>query len=503
VTSARLARPRAWDPPLVFSLVAVAGFLVFRPPAGDLWAARARASAAAHGVGLHYWFSWFGGMVPGHYSVLAPYLSRVADVSVLGAATVAVILLCRRLVRDTRHPAIATWLAAVATAFSLWSGRVPFALGTAVALLALLAVLTDRVVFAALAGVAAALVSPVCGAFVIIGLVGVVLHVAPRRRAALAAIGGAAVPLLGVAAYFGFPGPEGFQLVQAVGATAATAALLLTRPAPYVRTVLIISTVASPLLAVIPNGLGSNFERFVWVWLPVATAATARARPSLTAVTAAAAVGLGIIGSTKDLFVAAQPLSRPSYFTNLNAQLDQMPGLAGFRLEVVPDGAHVAAYELLDHALLARGFETQSDNLLNAVLQSSSLDAARYRGWLDENAVGYVLIDRTTLAAGPEDRLVRSGALPYLHEIWSDAHWRLFQVRQPTPIVAAPVRMLDADQARLTVAAPRAGHFALRVRWSRFLHARSSASSAARLEPDHHGWTTFIVHRPGTYTISG
>jgi hypothetical protein len=428
----------------------------------------------------------------------------VADVSVLGSiATVALILLCRRLVRESRHPAIATWLAAIASAFSLWSGRVPFALGTAVALLALLAVLTDRTLAAAAAGVATALVSPVCGAFVIIGLVGVVLHVASRRMAALAAIGGAALPLISVAAYFGFPGPEGFQTLQAVGATAATAVMLLTRPAPYVRTVLIVSTVASPLLAVVPNGLGSNFERFVWVWLPVAAAATARARPSVSAVTAAAAVLLGIIGSTKDLFVAAQPLSRPSYFTNLLGELDRTPGLRNFRLEAVPDGAHVAAYALLDHAMLARGFETQSDNLLNAIVQSSSLDAGRYRAWLDENAVGFVLIDRTTLAASPEDRLVRGGALPYLREIWSDAHWQLFKVRQPIPIVAAPASVLKANQASLTIAAPQAGQFALRVRWSRFLHTRSALGPAARLAPDHHGWTTLIVQRPGRYTISG
>ena len=41
---------------------------------------------------------------------------------------------------------------------------------------------------------------------------------------------------------------------------------------------------------------------------------------------------------------------------------------------------------------------------------------------------GYVAIDNTTLKNSSEDRLVRSGALPYLVQIWSDAHWRLFRV---------------------------------------------------------------------------
>ena len=42
--------------PLV-SLAAAVAFVFASPPVGDLWAARARAYAALHGVGLQYWFS--------------------------------------------------------------------------------------------------------------------------------------------------------------------------------------------------------------------------------------------------------------------------------------------------------------------------------------------------------------------------------------------------------------------------------------------------------------
>jgi hypothetical protein len=504
MATARVLRARTTAAPLLFILFVAAAFVIARPPVGDLWAARARASAAAHGVGLHYWFSWFDGTVPGHYSVLAPYLTRIVDVTVLGAiATTGVIAMCRRLVRDSRHPAIATWLGAVATGFSLWSGRVPFALGTALAVVALLAVLTKRTAAAAVAGALTALVSPVCAVFLMLGLTGVLVHVAGRRTVALCAVVAAAVPLAGVAAYFGLPGPEGFPIVQAAGAAGAIGVMMLARPAPYVRTVLAISLGASLLLTVVPNGLGSNFERFVWIWLPVAVAATARARPSLTALVGAAAVMLGIIGSTKDLVVAAQPLSQPSYFSNLIRELDRTPALTNYRLEAVPDGAHVATYALLDHAMLARGFETQTDNKLNGVLQSASLTAAGYRAWLDENAVGYVLIDRSTLASGPEDKLVRAGNLPYLHEFWSDAHWRLFEVSAANPIAARPARIVDADQASITIATPGAGTFPLRIRWSRFLRIRSARGDAARVEPDGEGWTTLVTRRPGTFVISG
>ena len=46
---------------------------------------------AAHGVGLGYWFSWFAGTVPGHYSVLSPVMSRIINPGALGAASTVVV----------------------------------------------------------------------------------------------------------------------------------------------------------------------------------------------------------------------------------------------------------------------------------------------------------------------------------------------------------------------------------------------------------------------------
>jgi hypothetical protein len=497
-----LRRPDGWAP--LFTLAAAAAFVVAPPAVGDLWAARARASAATHGVGLQYWFSWFDGTVPGHYSVLAPYLSRVAGVSVLGAvATVAIVPLVHRLVRGSEHPAIATWMAAIGSAFSLWSGRVPFAEGTALMLVALLCVRADRRGAAVAAGVATALASPVSGAFLILGLSGLFLH-DPRRRPAIAGAAiGAGTSLIAVGAYFGMPGPEGFQSLQAAAATAVLAVMLLARPPAYIRTVLIISLVACPLLAIVPNGMGGNFERFAWICLPVATAATARVRAPWTVAYTGVALLLGIIGSAHDLFVAAQPMSSSSYYTGLITELDRTPDLANYRVEVVPDGTHVAAYALLGHASLARGYETQSDNAQNSLLTSSSLEATSYKIWLDNNAVGYVVIDRKTLLKTSEDRLVRSRTPPYLHQVWSDSHWRMYKVSAPSSIVAPPARIVDADQAQLVVSTPQAGVFALRVRWSRFLHVHSSGPQSALIESDGQGWSRLIVKQAGLYTVKG
>lgn len=486
---------------LPFAVAVSVAFLIVDPPVGDFWAARARSSAASHGVGLHYWFAWFGGTVPGHYSVLTPYVSRVVQPGLLGAAsTIAVTVLVHVLTRGSRHPAAATWTAAVATGFSLWSGRVPFAFGSVIMLVALLCVRANKPWAAGAIAAVTALVSPVSGAFLALGVAGVFLHDRSRRVTALAVMAASGLCLLFVVVYFATPGPEGFQPVQAWFTAAALAAMLLARPADYVRTVVLLALVICPVVALVPNGLGSNFERFAWIVLPGAVVATARADGRLTALVATFAVSIGIVGSTKDLWVASQPMSEQSYVAGLVHRLDHTPGLDDYRVETVPDGTHVAAYALLGHAQLARGFETQADNAYDSVLSSPGLDATSYRHWLDENAVGYVALDHRTLHHSPEDALVRGGTLPYLHRVWTDGKWELYAVSSPQPIVRAPGRVVRSTQAEFGVAVPAAGRYRLQIRWSTLLDLRGPAGS---LHPTGDGWTYLDARRPGRYVLSG
>jgi hypothetical protein len=495
-------RPRISDAALVFSVLAAAAFAVTRPPVGDFWAARAHESAVLHGVGLTYWFSWFDGTVPGSYSVLAPLVTRFVDAGVVGAAsTVVVTLLCHRLVRGSRHATLATWAAALGATASLWSGRIPFAMGTALMLLALLAVRGRHRWLSALSGVVTTLVSPVSGAFLVLGLFGVVVHDPARRGVAIVAAGASGASLIGLAGYFGIPGPEGFPVLHVLLVAATLGLMLLARPVNYVRAVLLISLPLLVVLAAVPNGVGTNFERFAWLCLPVAVIATAQVRLRWAALAAGTALTCSVVGTAHDLYVAAKPMSSETYLAGLIAELDRTPGLTTYRLEVVPDGTHVAAYALLNHAMLARGYETQTDNAQDAALASPQLDATTYRHWLDTSAVGYVALDRVTLKHGPEDQLVRSGTLPYLHPVWSDAHWLLFKVSAPTPIIAAPARIIDADQAELVITTPQAGRLPIRVHWSRFLHVDGPAG--ARLSTDAAGWTVLDAPRPGQYTIRG
>ncbi len=488
----------------LFAAAAAAAFLIASPNVGDLFAAQARQSAAAHGVGLTYWFSWFGGTVPGHYSVLGPLLSRLADVRVLGAAaTVLIAPLCYWLVRGSRHPALATWAASIGASSSLLSGRVPFALGTVFMLLALIAVRGNRRCAAAAAGAATALVSPVSAVFLVLGVAGVFLHDPVRRTTTVLTSAAAGVVLVSVAAYFGMPGPEGFPLGEGVLTAATLGLMLLARPSPSVQAVLVLSLVACPLVVLVPNGMGSNFERFAWLCLPVAVAATARARLSVLLMATLLGLGCTVVQTVLDLDVASKSISSTSYYARLSAELDRTRGLSNYRVEVIPDGTHVAAYALLNHAQLARGYETQSDNALNGVLGSPALDATTYKLWLDNNAVGYVVINRTTLKSGPEDRLVRAGDLPYLRLAWSDRDWLLYRVADPSPVAAPPARVVDADQDNLVIETPRAATVAVRVRWSRFLHIVGPAATGATLQSDGQGWTTLTTHSAGRYVLTG
>src|SRR5689334_20751697 len=80
-------RPRQlrWALPTVVTALNAVAFVLARPDVSDLWAARARASAVSHGVGLTYWFNWFGGSTPGNYSIFTPYVCSLIGTELVGA----------------------------------------------------------------------------------------------------------------------------------------------------------------------------------------------------------------------------------------------------------------------------------------------------------------------------------------------------------------------------------------------------------------------------------
>jgi hypothetical protein len=506
--------------PSLFAIVNATAFFILRPGVNDLWAARARASAVSHGVGLTYWFSWFGGgSTPGNYSVLTPYVSATIGTELVGAlSAVAVTILITVAVQGTRYPLPAAVVGALATGINLWSGRVPFLLGAAFAIGVLIAVRAHNRSAAVGLTLLSILASPVTGAFVAVALTGTFLTTRTKgyRPVIACAIGAVALGLGGVGLIFGAPGPEPFVTDLFIRVLLGLGCLLLARPPDHLRTTICLSVLVAGALWAVPNGLGSNFARFVWFCLPVAVVALSRRRLVLVLICVAPLLCQGADQTLTDLKHATRSVSSGSYYTPLVNQLDQLPDLRNYRVEVVNHGAHTGYDALLGHAMLARGWETQEDNALNKSIFHDPLDRVTYKIWLDNNAVGYVALPSASVGGSGEYTLVESNKAPYLHRVWANDDWQLFRVSNPTPIIGLPGDVLAHDQKSMTITVPCICTIVVRLRWSKFLSAtlqRPAESGTgtvdvaprvhAAVRNDGSGWSTLTTTQPGTYVLRG
>jgi hypothetical protein len=115
-----------------------------------------------------------------------------------------------------------------------------------------------------------------------------------------------------------------------------------------------------------------------------------------------------------------------AYFAPL---LDELERRGAARVEVPFTRMHWESVHVARHTPLARGWEAQLDRERNPLFYDGELTAARYVGWLRENAVDHVALPDVALdpAGRDEGRLLRQG-VPGLREVWRGAHWRLFAV---------------------------------------------------------------------------
>ncbi|MGC5033173.1 hypothetical protein [Micromonospora sp. DT229] len=205
-----------------------------------------------------------------------------------------------------------------------------------------------------------------------------------------------------------------------------------------------------------------------------------------------------------DLRSIGDPTSDPGYFAPLRAELDQR-GLTG-RLEVPPTRNYWEAARL-GEVPLARGWLRQADIDRNPLFFTTvpgasgtgvPLTADSYRAWLDDNAVQYVAVPQAPLSwVGRAEAELVEGGLPYLTEVWSDRHWRLYAVTDPTPLVGTPGELLRQDASSVTFRSTAAGVVLIRIRYNRWLTITGGATVSADND-----WTAVTVPRAGTYTLS-
>ena len=497
--------------PLAFVVANSIAFLIVSPGVNDLWAARARASAAAHGVGLGYWFSWFGGgSTPGNYSVLTPYVSAVIGVELLGViSAVAIVAASWVVLRGSAHSTAALCVVAIGATANLWSGRIPFLFGSVFAVLAYAAVRRERSWLAAALSVVSIFCSPVSGAFIALGLAGTFISEPTKqyRRICLTTIAAVLGTLVFVAIAFGNPGSENFSIWLTLELLGGLVLCLWAAPAPWVRTTIWLSFVVVVLIYLIPNGLGSNVMRWGWFYVPVAVVATSGRRLLIALALVATMVGAGVQATAADLANSSNAMSTTAFYKPLADELDTLGDLTTYRLEVIAHGfsagSHAGDDALLNHAMLARGWETQEDQAFNAILGSPTLTAVSFRIWLDNNAVGYVAIPRVPVRSSPEYTIVADGT-PYLHQVWQSADWQLFRVTNPTPIIEQPATVVSRSQARLEVDVPCACAISLRLRYSKFLKAQLIGHpNQAAVTDDGAGWTLLTTRAPGRYYLEG
>lgn len=129
--------------------------------------------------------------------------------------------------------------------------------------------------------------------------------------------------------------------------------------------------------------------------------------------------------------ISGDPSVKASYYAPV---LDELRSLSHGRpaiVEVPLTKAHWEAAYLAGHdgVKLARGWERQLDTRYAALFYRPSLSAAAYRAWLGENKVQYVAVPDAPLdkAGSLEGALIAHG-LPYLRELWSSQHWRVYRV---------------------------------------------------------------------------
>jgi MFS family permease len=473
----------------VAAALGACAYLLLAPHSADLAAQQYRAGLVRDG-GLGLWDNgWFAGHHTPAYSLLSPALGAAIGVGLGGAlsAVVAAALfaaLAQRHWGERAGTFAALWFAAGVTA-TLFSGRLAFLLGIAVAMAAMLALQSARPAAAAALALVTTLASPVAGLFVAVAAVAWGLRATfdaappskldPRRWWGAAIAAAALLPAVALAVAFPEGGSEPF--VASAFWPALLAIALVAAALPRRERTLRAGAALYALLCVaafaVASPLGGNVTRLGALLAgPVLAGALLGARPRHSPALLLA-LGLGLAywqayPAVRDVVRASgDPSTAAAYHAPLIGFLERRRG--SFRVEIPFTANHWEAAYVAPHVALARGWERQLDRRYGALFYDGSLDAATYRAWLAEHAVAYVALPDAALdySAKAEARLIERG-LPYLRPVWRDEHWRVFAVRRPAPLADGVAGAIALTPDGFDMRARRAGDALVRVRHTRW-----------------------------------
>jgi hypothetical protein len=513
----RLAR-FDWLPAVALSGLLAAAVFVWHPLVGDLAAQVFRTELFQRG-GLAIWNgSWYGGHYTLTYSVLFPPLAAMIGPRLLGGlAVVGSSYLFDRLIRDRWGDAarLATlWFAAgVVTVFA--DGQLTFALGVAFALGSLRALQLGRGRAAAAAAAACALSSPVAAAFLGgIVLVGTAERGRPFSRVAI----WVAAIALGLTFSFNLAFPESglfpFSLssfiaipLWCLGAIYVTRGLK--KEERQLRWAVVAYTIASFAIWLSPNPIGGNAVRLGALFGgPVLAAVVLSRKPRvsvwLLALFMAGSLYWQVTASVQQIARSAgDPATSASYFQPVASWLQRHGGREA-RIEVPPTADHWEAAYLAPRFELARGWLRQAETTRDDLFYDEGrLNSGEYEAWLRENAVRFVALPDAPLdySSAAEKSLILSGP-PYLALRWRSAHWRVYSVRHPQPLVdpiggaAAAIRSVGAQGFSLNVTRP--GDFLVRVNFTPYWSVEHGEGCLLRRGD----WTLLRTTIPGAIAVT-
>ncbi|MDK0520100.1 hypothetical protein [Streptomyces sp. ML-6] len=494
---------------------------------GDLAAQEAWAEFAKMYPGSAYNLFWYGGLHTVNYSVISPYVMAVLGVvpvtllSGLSSSWLAAALVERSGLRRPLWPSLVV-------AFSLWcqvvSGRSTFMLGTAFALGAVLAIVSGRrLVVAVVCAALSTMGSPVSGLFLLV--VGAA-HLLCREWGRAAAL---VVPPVVVVALttllFPFEGEQPMAFNRIWPPVILCAVIVLTAPRDWrvVRFGAAVYALGVVLCYLIASPIGTNVERLTELAAPVTLLAilvNGRERgeadapperlsftwftPRRQRVGCSVALVLSLLWlSGKTIADIVTNTKVPDYAVKTEGVVAELRKLGSerTRVEVVPARDHREAAVLAPHVNMARGWNRQADVERGRLFYEGhggtsvppgTFSAASYRAWLSQWAVGFVVLanGRPDGPAELEHDLVSSEP-DYLERVWEDDNWKIYRVKDATPLVSRPASVVNSDGASLVVDMPKPGSVTVRVAYSPWLWADNGCLAADG------EFTRLTVKKPG------
>ena len=499
------------SPWMVAAVLAVA-WLAVGPATPDLAAQVYRTALFEREGWTIFDVSWYGGHHMPGYSLLFPPLAALLGVRVVGAlAAVASAALFARVAH--RHfgerGRIGALLFGAGTAADLLIGRLTFALGMAIALGAILALLDGRRRLGLTLGVACTLASPVAGLFLALAGVSHWLADRDRSRLGLALAAAAFAPAAGLALLFPEGGSQPFAAVAFAAVALSCGLLLWLLPARerVLRAGVLVYLGAALLAFGVASPMGGNASRlgvaFAAPMLLCAAAGAAPGRRRLVFVAVLPLLAWQWWAPVRETVKGAlDPSSRLAYFSPMLTFLEERAEAAPVRIEVPFTRMHWESVHVARRTSLARGWQTQLDVKYNALFRAGAarrLTPARYHAWLRREGVHYVALPDVALdpTGRAEAALVRAGQ-PFLRPVFVNRHWEVFEVRDSPGLASGVGRLTRIGTQSFTLRVRRPGTTLVRVRYTpywRITRGRGCVSRAAG------GWTTVRAARAGTVTV--